>query len=296
MDTIDERRIVIQPLPGFCNGRVDMLRLDLIHPVISGNKWFKLKHNLAQALSQGCRGVLSFGGAYSNHLIAMAAAAHAAGLHSVGIVRGMEPARLTPTLEACRNLGMTLIPVSREEYDSKDKTSPLPARTEAYPGYFIIPEGGANEAGRAGAAAIAGLIPLGYDTIVLSVGTGTTFAGIRGVLPLQQYMLGFAPMKGGRYLRDEIRSFLPCIPEESWNLYDEFHFGGFGRWTPGLAAFMNRCYAQWGIALDMVYTAKMMYGLEQLHQRQQLPAQSRILCIHTGGLQGNVSMGGALQF
>lgn len=284
---LSEEAIVIQDLQGFASDstiRVQMLRLDAINPIISGNKWYKLKYNIQEALQQEAKGILTFGGAFSNHLIATAAAAYYAGLASVGIVRGIySPEQLNPVLQQCIEYGMQLHFVSREEYDQKNES----AFQQLYPQHFIIPEGGANDAGRKGAGEIATFIPADVSHVLLSVGSATTFIGLRNALPPDQQLLGFAPMKGGVYLKETIEQYLLPHQNTNWQLTDDFHFGGFGKITPGIIDFMNDFQEQYGFELDRVYTAKMMMGLQQKLEDGFFAKRSRILCIHSGGLTGN---------
>ena len=262
---------------------VDMLRLDLIHPVISGNKWFKLKYNIEHALKNGYSSLLTFGGAYSNHLIATAAAAKESGLESIGIVRGHHAKEnFTPTLLQCRSLGMQLHFISREAYKVKEKSGEWSSQ---FPEACIIPEGGSNELGRKGAEEITSYITKSYTHVAVSVGSGTTFAGLRNALPETVALLGFAPMKKGAYLADELSP-----GKTNWLLTDEYHFGGFGKWNEKLIAFMNTFYERHHIPLDIVYTSKMMYGLQAQLLERHFPDDAKILCIHTGGLQGNASI------
>lgn len=284
---LNEQDIFVQDLPGFASNatiQVQMLRLDAIHPIISGNKWYKLKYNIQEALQQEAKGILTFGGAFSNHLIATAAAAFHAGLASVGIVRGIySPEQLNPVLQQCIEYGMQLHFVTREEYTQKNET----AFQQQYPQHFLIPEGGANDAGRKGAGEIANLIPADVTHVLLSVGSATTFIGLRNALPIQHQLLGFAPMKGGVYMKDTIEQYLLPHQNTNWQLIDEFHFGGFGKITPGIIDFMNEFQSQYGFELDRVYTAKMMMGLKQKIEEGFFAKGSKILCIHTGGLTGN---------
>jgi 1-aminocyclopropane-1-carboxylate deaminase len=298
MATIDESKAIIQSLSAEWSDsdsvQVDMLRLDLVHPVISGNKWFKLKHNIAAAKTSGSKTILSFGGAYSNHLIATAAAARASGIAAIGIVRGDDKQELTETLRQCEDRGMQLHFVSRGEYKQKEEAAWLEYLFEKFDNPFIIPEGGANEWGRKGAGDIAALVPASYTHVCLSVGTGTTFSGLRNALPVTMQLLGFAPMKGGNYLADEIRGHLKDDCDVNWLLFDQWHFGGFGKWNSELLQFMNEFYRINNIPLDIVYTGKMMFGVKQLIEKEQFPGGSEILCIHTGGLQGNSPVGSGL--
>lgn len=294
MDIINEAqvaaaKILVQPLENWrsAGGRkMDMLRLDLFDSVISGNKWYKLIYNLQEAKERGYTTILTFGGPFSNHLVAAAAAAKKYGFQSVGIVRGMEP-QLTATLRDCLRYDMQLKGVSREEYARKTEATYLRSLSQTFHQPFIIPEGGANEAGRKGSALIARLIADDYTHICLAVGTGTTLAGIRKILPAQQQIIGFAPMKGGRYLEAEIKPFLAAEKNKNFRITDEWHFGGFGKTTPALQSFMDSFLSETGIQLDRVYTAKMMYGLQEMIVRHEFADDANILCIHTGGLQGN---------
>lgn len=288
---VTEENICIEELKEFAGQSrpgVFMLRLDLIHPIISGNKWFKLRYNIAAAAGEGKQSILSFGGAYSNHLIACAAAAHAAGFSSVGMVKGLYAKEtLTHVLQQCKLYGMELEFVSNEEYALKNDPDYRHKLQTKYPDSFIIPEGGANEAGRKGAAEIAHFIPADFTHILLSLGTGTTFAGLRNALPIQQHLLGFAPMKGGIYLRQEVEQQLQKNQNYNWAISDRFHFGGFGKMKPELAVFMQQFQEKYNFELDRVYTGKMMFGLQELLSEKALPEDSKILCIHTGGLTGN---------
>jgi 1-aminocyclopropane-1-carboxylate deaminase len=296
MVTIPEFTPRIQPLSAEWFSpyvvEVDMLRLDELHPEVSGNKWYKLKYNLQQAVEAGFDTVLTFGGGYSNHLTATAAAAKLIGLRSIGIVRGRyEP--LTPTLEGCVTNSMELVFVPREEYGCKEDEQWL-AELRAKYSAFIIPEGGANEWGRKGAEEIASMVPLDYTHVCVSVGTGTTFIGLRNALPAGQALWGYVPMKRGGYLKDEITSQLST--DANWQLFDEWHFGGFGKVNDTLIDFMNQFYAIHRTPLDIVYTAKMMYGIRQQMQQSVFPKEAKLLCIHTGGLQGNASVAGRLAY
>ncbi|MCD6064461.1 MAG: 1-aminocyclopropane-carboxylate deaminase [Flavipsychrobacter sp.] len=289
MDIIPDPRI--QPLePEWYQPfvqEVSMLRLDEVHPVVSGNKWYKLKHNIKDATEEDYNTMLTFGGGYSNHLVATAAAAKAFGLGSIGIVRGVYDT-LTPTLQLCLEFGMQLEFVSQEEYKQKEDQAWLQQLSAKYGKVFIVPEGGANERGREGAAEITGFIPATYSHVCVSIGTGTTFEGICTALLSNQQILGYVPMKGGRYLQDEIGKNVP--PSDNWRLFDEWHFGGFGKVNSELITFMNGFYSINHIPLDMVYTAKMMYGVQAQIRNQFFPPGGRILCVHTGGLQGNTSI------
>lgn len=299
MVTIDESHVTIQPIPGHWHDNkvavVDMLRLDLIHPVVSGNKWFKLRLNMKHAIEGGFKVIVTFGGGYSNHLIATAFAAKMFGLPCIGIVRGKYD-MLTPTLQACIDNGMELIYVSHEDYKNKDQPQWAKELVAHFDDIFIIPEGGDNEWGRAGAALISRFINDSYSHVAVSVGTGTTLAGLRTSLPARQQILGFVPMKQGVYLHDHISGHLPIEKNTNWQLFDSWHFGGFGKWNDELITFMNDFYEISHIPLDIVYTSKMMYGVRQMIVNESFANDARILCVHTGGLQGNSSLKDRLEY
>jgi len=286
---VDESKIFIQQLDHFApasqNIKVSMLRLDAIHPLISGNKWYKLKYNIEEAIAQDKNCILTFGGAFSNHLIAVAAAAHNAGLSSIGMVRGEE--KENQVLAACKAYGMNLHFISREDYAKKIEPAFVSKLSLSFPDAFFIPEGGANIAGQTGAALIAPYIPSSYSHVLLSVGTGTTFIGLRNALPPNQKLIGFAPMKGGIYLKAIIDESLAIQQNKNWCLTDRFHFGGFGKLNQEVIEFMASFQQQYQFDLDRVYTAKMMLGLKQLLSENIFPQNADILCIHTGGLTGN---------
>ena len=265
---------------------IDILRLDAVHPVISGNKWYKLRYNIEQALLLGRTTLLTFGGTYSNHLIATAAAAKEVKLKSVGVVRGLHAKEtLTPTLQACAAHEMELHFVSREEYQEKEQQDWLGKLPRQFPDSFIIPEGGNNEWGRKGVEEMAMQISTKYTHIAVSVGSGTTFSALRNALPETIKILGFVPMKKGNYLADKLQ-----LAKANWQLTDAYHFGGFGKWNDTLLEFMNQFYQQHKIPLDIVYTAKMFYGIQDLLEQNYFPENAKILCVHTGGLQGNATV------
>ena len=292
-DTIDDRKAVIQPLRKFWYGNkvaaLDMLRLDLLHPIVSGNKWYKLRLNVDAAGEQGYKTILTFGGGYSNHLVATAYTAHKFGLASIAIVRGRYD-KLTPTLEDCVRYGMELIFVTQEDYKNNQEPDWLRGLVNHFDELYIIPEGGANERGRTGAGLISWHVTSTYTHILLSVGTGTTLIGLRNKLPAGQQILGFAPMKQGNYLAESINTHLHEDKRACWQLFDRWHFGGFGKWNNQLLQFMNDFYSEHHIPLDMVYTGKMMYGVQELLNDNFFSVSDRILCIHSGGQQGNVSV------
>ena len=299
MDTIDDRRAIIQPLNKFWYqnkvAALDMLRLDLLHPVISGNKWYKLRLNMKHAAEGGFKTIVTFGGGFSNHLVATAYAAKMFGMRSVGIVRGRYDT-LTETLVQCKAAGMDLIFVTKEEYQRKEDNNWIMSMAAHFDELFIIPEGGANEWGRAGAGLINRFVKDDYSHIVVSVGTGTTLIGLRNKLKTEQHLMGFVPMKQGAYLKPYIADHLQGGCDTNWQLIDDWHFGGFGKWNKELVDFMNEFYTTNHIPLDIVYTSKMMYGLQRMMEDNMFSSCDKVLCIHTGGLQGNGAVKGELVY
>jgi len=267
--------------------QVAVLRLDLLHPIISGNKWYKLHYNLEAAKAKGCTTLLTFGGGYSNHLAATACVARLSGLRTVAVVRGNYKV-LTPCLQACSEDGMQLHPVTREAFDARAATDWCNVLNLKPDDTYIVPMGGDNELGRAGAGLIARFCPPTFTHIAVSVGSGTTYAGLRLQLPAHQYVLGFAPMKQGSYLNAALEPILEGHTNR--RIIDDYHLGGFGKAGDDLIHFMNTLYLDEQLPTDRVYTAKMMYGIRDMLQKGTFSPTDRILCIHTGGLQGNLSI------
>ena len=293
MDIIDENRVIIQPLnEEWYQHRVagmDMLRLDLLHPVVSGNKWYKLRLNIKHALEGGFKTIVTFGGGFSNHLVATAYAARIFGIKAIGIVRGKYD-MLTPSLIQCKDAGMELIFVSQEDYNNKHEPEWAKKMVAHFDEIFIVPEGGANEWGRAGAGLINRFIKNTHTHVAVSVGSGTTLIGLRNKINERQQILGFAPMKQGLYLKEYISEHIQKDMNRNWQLFDQWHCGGFGKWNDDLLGFMNDFYAVNNIPLDIAYTSKMMYGIKDMLQSGFFAKEDKILCIHTGGLQGNASV------
>jgi len=275
--------------------RLGILRLDMLHPEISGNKWFKLKENIRLAKEKRYSKLLTFGGAYSNHLAAAAVAAAREGLECVAIVRGWHGSITTsPTLDFCARQGMQLHFVSREEYGLKYEKDYLESIEETFGRPYIIPEGGNNEAGRKGCEEIAAYIPPGVHHVAIAIGTGTTFCGLRNKMKETVWLHGFPVMKNGGYLADTIKEYVP--PLNNWFLHTDYHHGGFARHTEELVGFMNVFYRLHAIKLDFVYTAKLLSGIFDMIRKGTFEDGAHIICIHTGGLQGNASLQDKLCF
>jgi 1-aminocyclopropane-1-carboxylate deaminase len=267
---------------------VSVLRLDKINPVVSGNKLFKLHYFLEKAKAASMQGILTFGGAYSNHLVATAFACKTAGLKSVGFVRGEKPPKLSHTLLACIEHEMQLHYISREEYDKKTTTLFLEKLLQRFNGFMVVPEGGYHPAGANGAALITGLINKNYTHICTALGTATTFAGLLKNAAPHQQVIGVPVLKGVTDTAERIDYLTgnSC----TFQLLDGYHFGGYAKKTPELINFMNQFYRQHNIPTDFVYTAKMMFAIFDAAEKDFFIPGSNILCLHTGGLQGNLSL------
>ena len=260
-------------------------REDLIHPFVSGNKFRKLKYNLLEAKAQNSDTLLTFGGAFSNHIAAVAYAGKEQGFKTIGIIRGDElrdKISENPTLQFAENCGMQFEFVSREEYRLKSENHFLEQLKMKFGDFYLIPEGGTNELAIKGCEEILTEDDAKFDFICCAIGTGGTISGIiNSVLP-QQKVLGFPSLKGD-FLQDEIRNF---VQNQNWELITDYHFGGYGKVNEELIAFINQFYAENQIPLDPIYTGKMVFGVIDLISKNYFPANSKILMIHTGGIQG----------
>jgi 1-aminocyclopropane-1-carboxylate deaminase len=269
--------------------QVDIKREDLLHAQISGNKFRKLKYNLVKARQLNQRTLLTFGGAYSNHIAAVAAAAHEFDFNSIGIIRGEELADKidqNPTLHKAQQHGMQLHFVSRADYRRKTESEFIQQLIEQYGEFYLIPEGGSNHLAVQGCAEILTTHDRQqFDYVCCAVGTGGTLAGIIESSAPSQTVLGFAALKGD-FLQAEIQQW---TAKTNWRLISDYHCGGYAKTTPALLHFIQQFYQRTGIPLEPIYTGKLMFGLMDLIQRGHFAPHSRILVIHTGGLQGNLS-------
>ncbi|MDA9807802.1 pyridoxal-phosphate dependent enzyme [Flavobacteriales bacterium] len=261
-------------------------RTDQAHQHISGNKWYKLKYNLIEAKKQGFKTLLTFGGAYSNHIAATACAAKENGLKSVGFIRGEEHFPLNPTLQFAKDNRMLLRYVSRSDY--REKTTPdfLEQLKVKLGDFYLIPEGGTNELAIQGTAEILDANDT-HDFVCCAVGTGGTIAGIINTSTDKQTVIGFTAIKGFYELKKDIESW---TKKKNWKLVNDDFFGGYAKVNKQLIDFINSFYKEQQIPLDAVYTGKMMLGILDLITKDYFPKGSSILAIHTGGLQGNKGM------
>ncbi|MBO9571473.1 MAG: pyridoxal-phosphate dependent enzyme [Chitinophagaceae bacterium] len=275
--------------PTFANAGIsaDTLRLDLIHPEISGNKWYKLKYHLERAVASGKKGMLSFGGAYSNHLVAMAFACREKTIPCAAVIRGEEPPVYGPSLQQMSDYGMELHFVSREEYKQKEQLTARFAND-----YYIVPEGGAGIEGIKGASEIMQFPGNDHYTHILcSVGTGTTMAGIINGSQKNQKVIGISSLKVNDPVNNELISYIKEFSNSNnYEILFNYHFGGYAKKRTELISFMNRLYREESIPVDFVYTGKLFYAAYDLTTKNYFPVGSRLLIIHSGGLQGNRSL------
>ncbi|MEY3289029.1 MAG: hypothetical protein RLZZ419_1271 [Pseudomonadota bacterium] len=296
-----------------------MKRDDLLHPVISGNKWRKLKYSLDQVLSSGADTLISMGGAYSNHLHALAYTGKLLRLKTQGFIRGEQPATLTPTLMDLQNWGMELTFVSRSDYRLLRQYKGCHDLPGLKPQQYWLPEGGAQALALKGVAELVNEIDILYDMLCVPCGTGTTLAGIIEAVPESVSVLGFAALKNAGFLQADVEALLPRpgtkkpvqnnvikrsshpnpLPEgeiikcsnhfmhiPDWHINLDYHFGGFATTTPELMRFITDFEGKTHIPLEPVYTGKMMYALYDLITKQFFKPGQRIIAVHTGGLQG----------
>lgn len=264
-------------------------REDQIHPVVSGNKFRKLKYNLLEAEKTGHRTLLTFGGAHSNHIAATAYAAAEKGFASIGIIRGDELAGKpldSPTLSFAESCGMRLEFVSRNDYRRKSDSDFVEGLKKRFGDFYLLPEGGTNALAVKGCEEILTGDDASYDYVCCAVGTGGTLAGIANALGPHQTALGFPALKGD-FLPADIRTF---AASGTWRLVSGYEFGGYAKTDDRLIAFINAFFEETGIPLDPVYTGKLVFGVMNEVAKGRFPEGSRILLIHTGGLQGVAAM------
>ena len=270
-------------------------REDLLHPIISGNKFRKLRYNLEEAKKLNHTVLLTFGGAFSNHILAVAGAGAEFGFKTIGVIRGEElenKIHENPTLAKAQALGMQFYFVSRTAYRDKETSVFISQLHEKFGDFYLVPEGGTNDLAIKGCEEILTLSDkINFTHITCAVGTGGTISGLINSSNENQQLIGFSSLKGA-FLSDVIRNF---VVKTNWSINDAYHFGGYGKVTDELIAFLNSFYSQTNIPLDPVYTGKMVFGVLDLIEKEYFPSNSKILMIHTGGLQGIKGMNFALQ-
>ncbi len=278
--------------PFFSHNGVEVFikREDLIHPFVSGNKWRKLKYNLEEATRLQHKTVLTFGGAFSNHIYATSAAANEVGFKSIGIIRGEELADkpLNVTLAFAKNQGMQLEFVSRENYRSKAEDNYIDQLRDIYGDFYLIPEGGTNNLAIKGCEEIVDEEVKQFDYLCLSVGTGGTISGVVAAAAKDQKVIGFSALKGD-FLIKEVSDLLSNYSShvyKNWHIETEFHFGGYAKTKPELNEFIEEFNSNHNFPIEPIYTGKMMFGLYDKIKKGDFISGSKILAIHTGGLQG----------
>lgn len=275
--------------------RLFILREDLIHPEISGNKWRKLKYNIEEAQRLNKTIILTFGGAYSNHIAATAAAGREYGIKTIGVIRGEETLPLNPTLQLARDNGMAFKYVSRTQYreNSKYEISFIESLKQEVGDFYLVPEGGSNAFAVKGCTEIKNNINIVYDIICSACGTGGTLAGL--IASTNKKVLGFPALKGGDFLKKDIEQLLNDyqnkfnaeVKNTNWDLITDYHFGGYAKVKPTLIEFVQRFKQQHNIPLDLIYTGKMLLGIYDILQNTNQLDGKTIVAVHTGGLQGN---------
>ncbi len=261
-------------------------RDDLLHPIISGNKWRKLKYNILHAINHGYESISTMGGAWSNHLHALAYVGHQLNIDTVAYVRGEPPLKESPTLNDVRNWGMQINYVSRDRYRELRHSISCETDLSKQKTYWL-PEGSANPLALSGIAELSKEIKPDSDIICVACGTGTTLAGLISNSNAKQTLLGFAALKAQSFLKQDITEQLEKDRTNNWALNFYYHFGGFAKTTPALQDFIQHFYQLHDIQLDRIYTGKLFYGLFELIKNDYFPADTCITAIHTGGLQGN---------
>lgn len=263
-------------------------RLDQVHPKASGNKFYKLKYNLEEAKKQEKTTLLTFGGAYSNHIYATAAAAEYAGFKSIGIIRGEETLPLNPTLQAAQSHGMEIHYISRSAYRNKKEDAFIENLKRQFGDFYLVPEGGTNALAVKGTTEILLEEDKKYSHICTSIGTGGTFSGLANSISFGQELIGFSSLKGD-FIHEEVNSLMKqfeVIPKGKTKILDQYHFGGYGKHNEELLDFIRWFYREFQIPLDPIYTGKMVFGVLEQIKSGGIPSGSKVLLLHTGGIQG----------
>ena len=264
-------------------------REDLNHPLMSGNKWHKLKYNLQEAQMQSKKTLLSFGGAYSNHIYALSAAGKIFNFNTIGVIRGEEHLPLNPTLSFAQDNGMKLYYLDREKYRKKNSLEIINELKNIFGDFYLLPEGGSNHLAVKGCSEISNSIKEDFDYICCPCGTGGTLAGLISGLKGKRFALGFAVLKGANFLKENVASLVQDANETNHNNWDinlDYHFGGYARFDKQLLDFVYNFSSENKIPIEPIYSGKMLFGIYDLVSRGFFKEGSRIIAIHTGGLQG----------
>jgi len=293
---VDEKACITVPvtLPGVSNNvNLFMKRTDLVHPVISGNKWYKMKYNIVEMKKLGLDTLLTFGGAFSNHIHAAAHAGKIFGFKTIGLIRGEEHLPLNPTLQAAVDDGMELHYVDRTTFRKRETEEFLNSIRERFGDVYILPVGGTNKIALKGCAEIIDQIDIDYNYICSASGSGGTFAGLVAGLKGSKQAIAFPALKGGEFLEKVISDLVSEYTGETfsnWELNTDYHFGGFAKLSKELIDFTHEFNELNGFELDYIYTNKMMFGIADLIKKGFFKSGETIVAIHSGGLQGNEGM------
>lgn len=292
----DEAAGVIVPvtLPGIGSKvNVFMKRIDLVHPVISGNKWYKMKYNIVEMQNLGLNTMLTFGGAYSNHIHAAAHAGKIFGFKTIGLIRGEEHNPLNVTLQAAVDEGMELHYVDRTTFRKRETEDFLNSIKEQFGQVYILPVGGTNTIALKGCTEIIDQFDIDFDHICSASGSGGTFAGLVAGLNGRKHAIAFPALKGGEFLEEVISELILEYTGKSfsnWKLNNDYHFGGFAKLSKELIEFTHKFNELNGFELDYIYTNKMMFGITDQINQGFFKSGETIVAIHSGGLQGNEGM------
>jgi len=285
--------ITIDSLTCFSSSTIEasILRLDKLHPIVSGNKWFKLRYYIEEAISQSCSTIASFGGPYSNHLVALAYAAKENNVKSIGYVRATKKDAITPSLQEAVAYGMQLEFIGRTNFQEikNDLLKTNQHRSIDNNSTYFIDEGGYGEVGAKGAATILNEHCKHYTTIIAAVGTGTMLAGLINAAEAHQAIIGIPVLKNEASIETEIKKLLKDS-SKPFTLLHSFHQGGYAKTNPALFDFMNQLWTLEKIPTDIVYTGKLLWAVDSLLKENYFKEGSKILVIHSGGLQGNRSL------
>lgn len=285
----NNQEVVYSP-KGFSPIKLWIKREDLLHPHISGNKYRKLRYNLEAAQDKGYSTLITFGGAYSNHIAATAAAGKEFGFKTIGIIRGDELANsmkskenINPTLSFAQKQGMQFKFIDRKSYKQKHTVEFSEQLINEFGDFYLVPEGGTNVLAVEGCEEILNKEDAKFDYICCAIGTGGTISGIINSIKSHQKVLGFPALKGD-FLNNDIKKYVQTI--DNWQLLKDYHFGGFAKVNEDLISFINDFKEQTTVQLDPIYTGKMLYGIVDLHTKGYFEEGTKILAIHSGGLQG----------
>ncbi|MFN0276449.1 MAG: 1-aminocyclopropane-1-carboxylate deaminase/D-cysteine desulfhydrase [Chitinophagales bacterium] len=268
----------------FKNTNIDVLRLDAMNLPVGGNKFYKLKYNIAEALEMNFPSLITFGGAFSNHVCAVALAGKLNNLKTIGVIRGEDDTN-NPTLNFCREQGMFLHFMSREDYKNKYDENFIDACINKFGDIYLLPEGGTNALALKGTSEILTGIDIQYDHIICAVGTGGTLAGIISTPDLRSKVTGISVLKGDTNLSEKVSSLLD-VENENWEINYNYHLGGYAKYNTELMEFILQFEKTYSILLDPVYTGKVFYAIFDMIDKKQIAPDQKILAIHTGGLQG----------